>query len=187
MTLILGAKDRKGRVFIGADKRGSDGHSYIDGQNKLIPQHNYVVGYSGSFRVGQLIRYNEDKFQPVASDADMFAWVNALRDLLMNHGYSKESGDEDEPMHNSVLLILATPQDVYTVDQTYQFYSMTRYAVGCGWQYGLGHFDAQSASVPMSHRIQLAIKGAATIIQGVSPDSDVMEVKSKTTTGGKAL
>jgi ATP-dependent protease HslVU (ClpYQ) peptidase subunit len=176
MTLILAAKDKKGKVFIGADTRASNGHTYFDGTDKLIPQHNYIVGYSGSFRIGQIIRNHPDKFKEVNSDADMFVWVNALRLLLIEYGFQKEAGDKNEPDHNNVLLILAAPHTTYSVECNYQFHALERYAVGCGYNYGLGYFDGQPATTPMKKRIELAISHTADLMVGVSPTCQVMEV-----------
>jgi len=176
MTLILAAKDKKGKVFIGADMRGANGWTYSDGRDKLIPQHNYIVGCSGSFRMIDIIRHNPDKFFPVDSDADMFKWVNALRDLLIKYGYKKEAGDNDDPQNDAVHLILAAPHTPYMVQINFQFYPVMRGAVGCGYLYGQGYFDAQSSTTPMKKRIHLAISHTADIMTGVSPTATVLEV-----------
>jgi hypothetical protein len=176
MTLILAAKDKRGRVFIGADTRGSNGQTYSDGRDKLIPQHNYIVGGSGSFRVIDVIRHNPDRFAPVNSDGDMFKWVNTVRELLTEYGFKKEAADNEDPMHTDVLLILAAPHTPYIVESNYQFYPVARGAVGCGYLYGQGYFDALSASTPVKKRIHTAIVRTSDIMTGVSPTATVLQV-----------
>jgi hypothetical protein len=56
-------------VFIGSDSRGTSGWGdYIDGGHKLVRLHNYVIGYRVSYRTGQLIEHNPDKFRPVETE-----------------------------------------------------------------------------------------------------------------------
>lgn len=163
-------------MFIGADTRGSNGHTYDDGRDKLIPQNNYIVGCSGSFRMIDIIRHNPDKFSSVDSDADMFKWVNALRDLLIEYGYKKEAGDNESPQNNVVQLILAAHHTPYMVEIDFQFYPVVRGAMGCGYLYGQGYFDALSATTPMKKRIHTAIIRTSDIMTGVSPTATVLEV-----------
>ena len=178
MSLVIAAKDKQGQVWIGADSRSSSTTNYTDDIDKLIPQYNYVVGFVGSNRIGQLIRFNPEKFQPVTDLASAFAWTNALRQLLIDQGYQEKAADRDEPDHNHLAVVVATVDSIYEVESNYQIgVRESRTAIGSGYAYGLGAFDAQSASIPADKRIRRAIKVAANNIPSVGGPIQVRRVE----------
>ena len=176
MTLILAAKDSEGKVWIGADSRASNGESYFDGTRKLIHQHNYVVGVSGSMRILQIIEQHEEALHAIESDADMFRWCNALQLLLGDFGYGNNAGSS-EPSHEGVWLLVATPTELYVVFDNYEFHKHDRWAIGSGWEYGMGYLDASKDDLPLSIRMSEAIVKTAGVNPTVSPDAEVVLVE----------
>lgn len=174
MTLVIAARDKNGRTVIGADRRGSNGITYDDGYTKLIPQHNYVLGISGSIRVCQILKYSADRFGKVEHDEDMFRWTNQMRTVLGEYGFKIKSDGREEPEVDAVYLILAAPDLLYQVHTNSMFSTHDHIAIGSGDDYGLGFFDATTGT--LDARISKAIKETAKIDPAVSPTIDLIVV-----------
>lgn len=110
MTCIAGL-EHEGRVYIGGDSAGVSGWSLTvraDGKvftdrtrsSKHAPSVDYVVGFTTSFRMGQLIRYCFEA-PPLAGTEDIAEWlvtsfVPELRRVFGKHGYEKSDNGRVE-------------------------------------------------------------------------------------------
>ena len=92
MTCIVGFED-KGRVYIGGDSCGSNLYNYsIVTEPKVFIKEDFIIGYTHTFRFGQLLqykmripkRYSDDKrsdYEYLVSD-----FVEAMRKCLKENG-----------------------------------------------------------------------------------------------------
>lgn len=56
MTCIIGIETKDGKVILGGDNLGSDGHtSSLYAQSKIFKHSGMIFGYTSSFRFGQLV------------------------------------------------------------------------------------------------------------------------------------
>lgn len=101
MTCIVGMID-KGAVVIGGDSAGVSGLDLTVRSDQKVfsgKDHSFVMGFTSSFRMGQLLRY---KFQkpPHIEGVECFeymatAFVDAVRQCLKDGGYAKKNNEEE--------------------------------------------------------------------------------------------
>jgi ATP-dependent protease HslVU (ClpYQ) peptidase subunit len=105
MTCIVGIEHDE-KVWIGGDSAGSDGMSLtIRADEKVWADKGFVFGFTGSFRMGQLLRYKLvlalERHEVPADDAAAeikymsTAFIDSVRTVLKEGGYAKvENGNE---------------------------------------------------------------------------------------------
>lgn len=93
MTVIVGLR-HAGRVYIGGDSAGVAGYSLaVRADEKVFKNGEYVFGFTSSFRMGQLLRYNltppapRENVDPVTFMSTEF--IDAVRDVLKKGGFAK--------------------------------------------------------------------------------------------------
>lgn len=101
MTCIVGVQGEDGRVYIGGDSAGVAGWSVTPRADlKVFTRQGYAFGFTSSFRMGQLLRYDLDlpDAPGPATDLDRFMvqhFIPAVRECLKGGGYAKvENGVE---------------------------------------------------------------------------------------------
>jgi hypothetical protein len=100
MTCVAGMI-QGGKVYIGADSCGSNGHIYsVRKDPKVFTNGKYVIGYTSSFRMGQLLMFNNLPKYSKKKDGDEFKFmvckfVPAIRAIFKEGGYSKISSNEE--------------------------------------------------------------------------------------------
>lgn len=92
MTCIVGI-EHAGGVTIGADSAASDGWSFsARADGKLFRNGPYLIGFCGSYRMGQLLRYSLEA--PIVPERDLdrhmaTTFINAVRSCLLDGGYAE--------------------------------------------------------------------------------------------------
>jgi ATP-dependent protease HslVU (ClpYQ) peptidase subunit len=168
MTCIVGIAEG-GRVYIGGDSAGVSGWDLtVRGDSKVFRNGDVVMGFTSSFRMGQLLRY---KFVPPTHDAAhgveqymVTAFVDAVRDCLKAGGYAKRENDAES---GGVFLVgyrghLFAIQADYQVANSADGYT----AVGCGDQIARGALYATAGRPPME-RVMVALEAAERCSAGV--------------------
>jgi ATP-dependent protease HslVU (ClpYQ) peptidase subunit len=147
MTCIIGYSNGK-EVHIAGD---SGGYGNIDKcirkDEKVFNLDNkFIIGYAGSFRLGQILRYD---FTPPAKPdgiTDMHYlvsyFIDSLRQVLKDKGYSIVS-DNQEGMDAGVFL-LGYNGNLYTVDSDFQVGCNIDNvdSIGIGAYFAIGAWDA---------------------------------------------
>lgn len=179
MTCIVGLVD-KGKVYIGADSAGvcSDSYDIVYRKDvKVFKNEEFLIGFTSSFRMGQLLRY---KFNPTQrhSDEDVMEYlvttfVDDLRYCFSESGYGKkESGTETG---GSFLLgyegRLFCIEDDYQIGEVFCDYE----AIGCGASYAKGALFA-SEGAPADVRVNTALTAASYFSAGVAPPFTVESI-----------
>ncbi len=162
MTCIV-AIAHKGKVYMGGDGAGTDS-SYgqvrrID--KKVFKNGDYLMGFTDSFRMGQLLAYKLTPPEPHPGK-DLYAFmvtdfVEAVRDCLKAGGYSKVL-DNEETGGNFLVGYKGRLFEIggdYQVGESHDKYN----AVGCGEDLALGALYV-TASRPPKERITLALNAA---------------------------
>lgn len=177
MTCIVGIiKD--GNVYLGGDSAGVDLKGLSIQSRKDVKvfkvKNNYgnkfVVGYTSSFRMGQLLRFS---FKPpfFSDDRDIYEYmctdfVESVRQLFRERGYAEnEKGQE-----SGGTFLVGFKGRLFYVDDDYQIGEMNdNYAsVGCGYPYALGALMAtENTDMPTLSRIEAALKAAQKFSAGV--------------------
>lgn len=168
MTCIVGI-EHAGRVYLGADSAGSTGWTLtVRADEKVFKVGPFVMGFTTSFRMGQLLRYNLTVGEPtVGCEDERFmatTFIDSVRTTLKGGGYAQvhdgqEAGGE---------FLVGYKGRLYQVCSDYQVgRSVSGYAaVGSGDRVALGALYA-TTHLPPDERIQVALDAAEQFSAGV--------------------
>lgn len=168
MTCIVGLSDR-GRVYMGGDSAGVDRWDLtVRADPKVFQVGRVLMGFTTSFRMGQLLRYKlaVPQQEPECDDHRWLstAFVDAVRQCLKDGGYATK----DKEVEAGGTFLVGYRGRVYVVDYDYQVgQPMTGFAaVGCGAPVALGALYATESLEPAS-RVQKALEAAEQFSAGV--------------------
>ena len=170
MTAVVGVVDGS-HVWIGADSAGVANWSVVNRKDpKVFRLGPMLVGFTSSFRMGQLIRYSM-KAPPEAPPEDPYAYmvsefVPRLRKCLKRGGFAKVENGREEA---GTMLIgycghLFEIGEDYQVGEGFDGYA----AVGGGYEVALGALYASGDHLP-ADRVKIALEAAAAHHIGVRP------------------
>jgi len=182
MTCIIGCEDRNtGSVFIGADSAGVSGYLMTrTALEKVFRLDKFLIGYTSSFRMGQLLQYRLDVPTQKEGVGDLkymaTAFVNAVRVCLKTGGYTRVENNREE----GGSFLVGYKGHLYGVDRDFQV-NRTRDGVdaaGAGREIALGAMRALENLVPMSGtRIFHALEAAEYYSTVVTAPFTVLELK----------
>lgn len=169
MTCIVGVA-HKGKVYMGADSAAVQG--WTRRQTKLVKVFRrgpFLMGYTTSFRMGQLLEHQLALPQQKGGDDLAFLvqdFVEAVRDVLKRHGYSKVEANNE----SAGQFLLGYRGQLYSIDSDYQVGLMADGfdAVGSGSEYALGALKSLERMQPQ-RRIKRALEVAAHFSMAVAP------------------
>ena len=168
MTCIVGLV-HEGTVFIGGDSAGVGGMSLtVRADEKVFRNRDFLMGFTTSFRMGQLLRYSlepprrhpdDDIHQYMVVD-----FVNAVREYLKAGGYASK---EDEVESGGTFLV-GYAGHLFTVDSDYQVGIPEDgfAAVGSGQDIAQGSLFATQGQEPRQ-RVLTALQAAERFNAGV--------------------
>ena len=168
MTCIAGLIDN-GKIYMGADSAGVSGHSLrVRADEKVFIKGDFIMGFTTSFRMGQLLRYNL-RIPPQGKDTDIFeymvtSFVESVRKCLKDGGFAEK---KDEHEKGGTFLVgyagrLFCVNSDYQVEETLLPYAAT----GCGEDIALGALFANGHLKP-EERILQALEAAEQFSAGV--------------------
>lgn len=178
MTAIVGITDGN-TVIIAGDSAGVGGditQPRLDA--KVFTNGPYAIGYTTSFRMGQILRYAFKAPVPPEDEEGLHAFmvvdfINAVRQGLKDGGWARKSDDQEE---GGCFLVgvrgrLFQVGDDYQVGELADGYS----AVGCGAEMALGALHATgNAGMSLEARAIAALEAAAHFSTGVRPPFSVV-------------
>ena len=158
MTCIVSVV-KDGVVYIGGDSAGVSGLSItIRADEKVFHNNQFIIGFTSSFRMGQLLRY---KFVPPKqklkqSDMEYMVtdFVDSLRKTFKDNGFGN--------------FLIGYKSKLYNLQSDFQVGvpSLEYDSVGCGANIALGSLYSSKDKDPIE-RINLALEAAATFNAGV--------------------
>lgn len=144
MTCIVGVIEN-GKVFIGADSAGVSGWDIVTRKDaKVFQRGEFLIGYTSSFRMGQLLRYRLNvPVQP--EEMDVFEYmvtlfVDAARQCLKDGGFASRQNETE----SGGTFLVGYRGRLFNIENDYQVGELTTpfNAVGCGKFYALAAMDA---------------------------------------------
>ncbi|MEW2574613.1 hypothetical protein [Streptomyces syringium] len=169
MTVIVGLV-HNGRVHLGGDSAGVAGlRLTVRRDPKLFRNGPYVMGFTTSFRMGQLLHHAFKAPKP-RGDLDRFmatVFVDKLRKCLKDGGWARKDSEQEQAgtflvgVHSRLFAVygdyqIAEPADGYA-------------AVGCGDEFALGALHATAdLYLKPRERLGLALAAAGHHSAGVS-------------------
>lgn len=171
MTCIVGVA-HKGKVFIGGDSAGVAGLRICSrADSKVFVNGEFVMGFTSSFRMGQLLRY---KLSPPKrhQDDDLMKYmvtefVDAVRHCLKSGGYAGKTNE----VESGGTFLVGVAGRLFSIESDYQVaeHHFDYHAVGCGGELAMGALAATQDTVKdPEKRIALALAAAERHSAGVS-------------------
>lgn len=172
MTCVVGFVEN-GIVYLGADSQGTGGNSKVTRLDKKVFHRGpFVLGFTSSFRMGQLLQYSlHVPEHPKGMDDHQFMstiFIDAVRKCLSDGGFARtDSGVESAGNflagYNGVLYQVESDFQVGISAEPYD-------AVGCGSDLALGamHATLDCDGEPYA-RLEAALEASAKFSSGVGP------------------
>jgi ATP-dependent protease HslVU (ClpYQ) peptidase subunit len=180
MTVIV-AVEHEGDVYLGADSVAASGWDKTARRDpKAFLLGDAVIGFTSSYRMGQIIRFHMDGPQAEDGEDEFEAlgrrWIPKLREALAKHGYTKIENTREEGGQ----FIVGWRGRVFSVESDFQIreHADGFGAVGCGSPYALGALHAAGIDDP-EQRILVALEAAARFSNGVGAPFVVIETPKR--------
>lgn len=169
MTCIAGLVD-EGRVWIGGDSAGTTGWDLtVRADRKVFRNGPYVMGFTDSFRMGQLLRHGFAAPAPAESPADLeefmaTTFIDAVRERLKAGGWARKDSEQE----SGGTFLVGVRGRLFEVESDYQVGERVDgyAAVGCGGQVAHGALFANRGRLPVD-RIVMALAAAERFSAGV--------------------
>jgi ATP-dependent protease HslVU (ClpYQ) peptidase subunit len=166
-------------VYMGADSAGVAGSDLtIRADQKVFINGEFLIGFTSSFRMGQLLRYAFEPPKYREDEKDLYKYmvtdfVNAVRKCLKDGGYAQV--DKGEEIGGWFLVGIRGR--LFKIESDYQVgESVLPYeAVGCGEAYALGVFSVTDKVDP-EERIKLALGSAESFSAGVRAPFVILKI-----------
>jgi ATP-dependent protease HslVU (ClpYQ) peptidase subunit len=169
LTCIAGLV-HDGAVYLAGDSAGCSGWNLIVRTDpKVFANGSYVMGFTTSFRMGQLLRYAFTPPEPDTADLHRFmctAFTDALRQCLKDGGWAQKDKEQEE----GGTFLVGTHGHLFIVNNDYQVAEPadSYAAVGCGGRYALGALHATEGSkMAPQRRLDAALAAAERFSSGV--------------------
>lgn len=169
MTCIVGIAEND-RVYIGADSAGVAGYQIrLRADRKIFRRDDFMFGFAGSFRMGQLLQYNLDlPSRAEGSDVDEFMhtqFVDAVRLTFFQGGFTQSAYGQE--VANGMFLVGYQGQ-LFCVEPDYQIAETidSFMAIGVGEEVALGSLYSTAEEEP-EQRIKMALEAAERYTAGV--------------------
>lgn len=178
MTAIVGLV-HDGKVHLGGDSAGVSGYSLtVRADSKVFTNGPYVMGFTSSFRMGQLLRH---AFKAPEPDGDLEAFmtttfVDGVREALKAGGWLSKENDREE----GGIFLVGVAGRLFRVDADFQVGEAADgyAAAGCGQDLAVGALFATAGSrMAPERRLKVALEAAVRFSAGVrGPFAFVSEV-----------
>lgn len=182
MTCIVGFTDKKGNIFMGGDSAGVGGYAIrIRSDVKVFQKENMLIGYTSSFRLGQLLRFKLGipKHEEGVSDYEYMctSFIDAVRTCLKDNGYTVIKNNSEEigtflVGYNGKIYKI---EDDLQVQMTYDNYD----ACGCGESYAIGAVYSLNKNLPGKIIVKKSLECAENFSAGVRRPFIILKLEKK--------
>jgi ATP-dependent protease HslVU (ClpYQ) peptidase subunit len=178
MTCVVGMI-KNDRVYIGADSAAATSGWTVRASalQKVFRHGSFLIGYTTSFRMGQILQYEVDYPEAEVYDETYMVtrFVPAVREKLKNLGYTKIDNNQEEG--GDFLVGVAGQLFLVSSDFQVNHFLDGMAAVGCGAEYALGALLVRRSFVGHDPEtsIRVALETAAYFSGGVIGPFTVLE------------
>ena len=163
MTCIVGYKTNN-NVYIGGDSAGVSGRDIIiRADEKIFKNGNFIFGFTSSFRMGQILRYNfipPKRKENITDDEYLYGdFIGEVIKIFKKSGYAKVDSNEV----TGGVFLFGYKNELYYVGNDYQIGKSTKdyEAVGYGENYALGCLYAlENTKLPIEAKKKKALETA---------------------------
>jgi len=174
MTCIV-ALEHEGKVWVAGDSAATVEGDYIicsRADEKVFINDMMIMGFCGSFRIGQLLRYSLDVPEQSTKTEDMSFMVNDFVDAVRQVQKEKGSASKENDLesHESSFIV-GYRGKIYVIEEDYQVARpLDNFAaVGSGAAVALGALYATKNTLNLSpeNRLRLALEAASEYVANV--------------------
>ena len=192
MTAIIAVTDRT-TVVLAGDSAGVNGKGevHLREEPKVFLRDGYAIGFTTSFRMGQILRYEANLPKP-PDDDDLHSFmvtmfVPAIREAFAEHGFAKSMnrGERSDKKHYEELgqaaggrFAVGIRGSIFIIEEDFHVGRPTLgyAALGSGSSVAHGALFALPESVPLRERARRALEAAAEHTSGVRPPFTFIEL-----------
>ncbi|HKX32849.1 MAG TPA: hypothetical protein VJ302_34525 [Blastocatellia bacterium] len=167
MTCIVGVKHRE-EIWIGGDSAGIAGHLLcIRADEKVFQTGQFLMGFTSSFRMGQILRYGFlPPEQPSSLTAEAYlstVWVDAVRACFKEKGFARKESDAE---YGGCFLV-GYRGELWEIDSDYQIgrWDCGFAAIGSGAQVALGSLFTSKEAPGLADDPEARLRAALTAAQ----------------------
>ena len=142
MTCIVGL-EYDGKVYMGGDSEAASGWDMtVVDSPKVFKNDKFLIGYTSSFRMGQLLEYTLDVPENKLDDDKKYLiteFIPAVRSCLKDGAYTKIENNQE----SGGFFLLGYNKKLYEVAENFQVLRTTSgfLSIGAGSSYALGAMD----------------------------------------------
>lgn len=180
MTCIVGLETKDG-IIMGADSGAVSGWSiYATRLRKVFRTNGFLIGYTSSFRMGQILQYELEVEEQKRKQSDLeylaTTFVDAVRECLGDGGFKQVKEEKDIGGQ----FLVGYRGKLYEVHSDFQVNSsMDGYtSVGCGGDFALGNMWNSKKLLPKT-RVTQALKAATHFSACVCGPYNILTMKYK--------
>lgn len=183
MTVIAALVNGK-TVWMGGDSAGVAGYSLgVRKDPKVFECGEFLLGYTSSFRMGQILRYylrpEIPKEGQAAFEYMVCVFIPAVRKLLDEHGYLVDNNGREE----IGTFLVGWRGSLFSVEDDLQVAELAApyAACGCGHDLAMGslHTTEQLAGLTARDRLTMALEAAESFSAGVRGPFVVLKTQPK--------
>jgi ATP-dependent protease HslVU (ClpYQ) peptidase subunit len=160
---VIAAYDDGERYWIASDSMGTAGDTMYETGSKLITRGNYIIGFSRSYRVADIIRECTDLPDRLLSVRDLRKLRDAIKTKITQDDLVGKYDDKPTDQH-PVDIVLISPTGIYTVEGDYQIHKIPHggyIATGSGTDIALGAlFACKKQGIDGKTAVNSAVKAA---------------------------
>lgn len=181
MTCII-AIEQNNQVLIGADRMGSSSYA---GEPvafaKCFKNGPLIIGYSGSFRAGQILQYGLE-VPPLTNNLDKWVAIDlpiAIRKAFKDNEWLETTDGKAV----GAPILIAVQGRCYQMQTDFSFLRSLsgEYAIGSGQDFAMGSLRSTRGKMPPKRRIIEALDTASEYVLSVAPPYDFVISKGKAT------
>lgn len=180
MTIVIGLEHKNG-LYMAGDSSAVGGWSvYPTRLRKVFVRKPFIIGYTTSFRMGQLLQYRFElpEHDPKLDDLEFMATavIDAIRKCLSEGGFTKSENQREE----GGSFLIGYNRRLYHVTRDFQVNSsqLGMLAVGGGAEYAEGAMMASPVKDP-EKRLLKSLEIASQFYIGAIPPFYVEKLKYK--------
>lgn len=178
MTCIVGIQ-HEGDVYIGGDSAGVAGFSItVRSDQKVFRNGPFIMGFTSSFRMGQLLRHSFVPPDVPEGDTDGFmvtTFVDAVRECLKEGGWLTTNSGEEQ----GGTFLVGVHGKLYSVHSDFQVGEASNGydSVGCGQEFALGSLFSTVGEPDPRKRVRSALLAASHHSAGVTGPYTILKSK----------
>lgn len=180
MTAIVGVKDEISQaIFIGADSAAVNDEFEVGTwcAKKLFFKNNFLIGYCGSFRGGQLIQHNFEIPRKTTTNHEKYFLTEFIPELQECFNSNNFDWTKEE-----IELLIGFGENLYFLQSDMAIFPCTDkyFAIGYGASYALSSLYTSEHlrdSIPTDARIKMAMESAAYFNKAVYGPYKILELK----------